>query len=117
MSTASASFQKLVTGVEAGSSFVRNGVKFDGIDLATGTLLDAKGPGFANFVNGATGKFYDWFRGSDTLVQQAQRQLDAADGAQVRWVFANQSARDATADVLSRNGVEGIDLVVKSSEP
>jgi hypothetical protein len=63
MSLRAMRFQQLVSGgVKAGTSFVRNGVRFDFVDTARGVLVDAKGPGYANFVNKQTGQFYSWFK-------------------------------------------------------
>jgi hypothetical protein len=43
-----AAFQREATGVPNGMGYVVNGIKFDGYQ--GGTLLDAKGPGYAKFV-------------------------------------------------------------------
>jgi hypothetical protein len=98
--------EKISGGLKAGTSFVRGGVRFDFVDTTRRVLVDAKGPGYANFVD-KTGKFRDWFPGTG-LVDQARRQLRAAGGMPVEWVFAEREAMEATRDLLARKGITGI---------
>jgi RHS repeat-associated protein len=110
MSARAIQFQELVSrGVKAGTSFLRSGVKFDFLDTARRVLVDAKGPGYANFVD-KTGSFYSWFKGSSALVDQARRQLAAANGVAVEWVFAEAKALQATQTLLKNAGITGITL-------
>lgn len=106
MSARAAAYQSAVTG-RTTEVFIRNGVKFDGI--ANGVLLEAKGPGYANFVR--NGSFQSWFRGADGLVGQAQRQLAAAEGVPVQWHFAERAAADATRRLFKNEGVTGIQIL------
>jgi RHS repeat-associated protein len=109
MSQRAIQFQEIVSGgIRAGTSFVRNGVKFDFLDVARRALVDAKGPGYANFVNRQTGEFYGWFAGRQTLVDQARRQLAAARGTTVEWVFAEREAMQAAQRLLQDSGIAGI---------
>jgi len=95
MSVRAMRFQELVTGIRAGTSFLRGGVKFDHFDTVRRALVEVKGPGYANFIDKA-GRFYRWFRGADALERQAKRQIAAAAGEKVVWVFSEQRALDAT---------------------
>ena len=108
MSDAASSFQKQITGVDANMSFVRNDVKFDGVN-ADGVLLDAKS-GMINFV-GNDGAFKPWFQGADGLIDQAGRQLKAAEGTPIQWHFVNEEVMKATQRLFKENGVEGIELI------
>ncbi|HET8885635.1 MAG TPA: DUF6443 domain-containing protein [Salinimicrobium sp.] len=108
MSDAASSFQKQVTGVDASQSFKLNGVKFDGV-TDSGVLLDAKS-GMENFV-AKDGNFQKWFKGADGLLDQANRQLKAADGAKVQWHFENKSVMEATQNLFKKNDIEGIELI------
>jgi hypothetical protein len=113
MSLRAMRFQQLVSGgVNAGTSFVRNGVRFDFVDTVRGVLVDAKGPGYANFVNKQTGKFYDWFErnGAQMLVDQADRQSRAAKGMPVEWVFAEREAMEATRRLFRDANIQNITL-------
>ena len=96
--------------LRAGTSFVQDGVKFDALDTIRGVLLEAKGPGFAKFVNRRTGEFYGWFRGADDLVDQARRQVSASNGAPVEWIFHEVEALQATRTLFQAEGVTGITL-------
>lgn len=109
MSARAITFQEIVIGhgARAGSSFLRNGVKFDG--HIGKLLLDAKGPGYANFV-GKDGRFYSWFKGARALEEQARRQLTAAKGMPIEWVFAEEKAMKATAALLDSKKITGITL-------
>ena len=111
MSEAAAKFQSSVTGVPANQSFLLNGVKFDGV--AGNILLEAKS-GMTNFVNSKTGQFENWFNGSKGLVDQARRQLEAANGANVQWFFEYKSVMQATQTLFKDFGIKGINLVYKA---
>ncbi|MBM6498162.1 hypothetical protein H9X54_002470 [Flavobacterium macrobrachii] len=108
MSDAASSFQKQITGVDASQSFKLNGVKFDGI-TDSGVLLDAKS-GMGNFV-GKDGNFKNWFKGADSLIDQANRQLKAADGIKIQWHFENKKVMEATQKLFKKNDIEGIELI------
>ncbi len=49
--------------------------------MDAGVLLDAKGK-YSQFINKDTGEFFDWFKGKDYLLQEAQRQIVASEGLQ-----------------------------------
>ena len=100
-------YQEYVTGVKAGNTLDVNGVKFDGI--RGNTLLEAKSS-YDNFVNHKTGEFYSWFKGKDGLIDQAKRQIEAANGASIEWNFSNKKSMEATQKLFKENGIEGIDL-------
>jgi hypothetical protein len=106
MSERAAQYQAEVTGTTPGQSYVVDGVKFDG--FADGTLLDAKGPGYEQFVDASSGSFKPWYRGADQLVQQAERQLLAAGDTPITWHVAEGRAASAIEDLLAENGIGGI---------
>lgn len=110
MSDASAAYQTFITGRAANQTYLLNSVKFDG--LVNGVLVDAKS-GYQNFVNKNTGLFYPWFRGSSSLLAQAQRQKVAAQGTRIIWHFENKIAKDAVQKLFIQNNVKGIELVFK----
>lgn len=76
MSARAAAYQEQITGRAAGPVYRVNGVNFDG--YTDGVLQEAKGPGYANFVE--NGDFQPWYRGANALAEQATRQLAAAGG-------------------------------------
>ena len=88
--------------------------KFDGVGPG-GMLIDAKGPGYANFV-GKDGRFTDWFlfskSGGLDLLARAQKRIDAApQGTAIVCAFAEQRAQQATITLLRENGYEGINVI------
>jgi RHS repeat-associated protein len=107
MSDAAKSYQSFVTGRAWNESYVLKGTKFDG--YVNGILLDAKS-GYKNFVN-KDGQFYDWFKGKQGLLDQAERQLVAADGNRIRWTFENENVMNATKNLFEKEGIDGIELI------
>lgn len=110
MSNRATNYEQQVTGKPLGTSYVVNGYKFDGV-RDDGTLIEAKGPGYAQFV-GDNGDFKPFFNGAQQLVDQAINQLSAAEGADVEWDFAEPVAAKATQDLFAANGIVGIKIVV-----
>jgi RHS repeat-associated protein len=108
MSARAASYQQFVTGADPGQAYLVNGVKFDG--FSGGTLLDAKGPGYATFVNSA-GEFKPFFNGADSLLDQAGRQIEAAQGVPIQWHVAEPQAASAMRNLLQNAGHDGIDVI------
>jgi RHS repeat-associated protein len=105
------SYQEFVTGVKAGNALEVNGVRFDGI--RNNTLIEAKSS-YNNFINKKTGQFYNWFLNSKTgaksLLDQAQRQIKAANGAGIEWNFSKKETLDATQKLFKDNHITGINL-------
>ncbi|HBH54713.1 MAG TPA: hypothetical protein DDY91_22755, partial [Planctomycetaceae bacterium] len=95
-------YQQQITG-RSGQAYFVDGVKFDGV--ANGDLIDAKGPGYANFVK--NGWFRHWFNGADELVEQAQRQVRAANGTPIRWHVAEADAVTAIRNLFADSGITG----------
>jgi hypothetical protein len=106
MSDAAKSYQSLITGKPANSSYLLNGVKFDGYN--NGILIDTKSKGYRNFINPNSGEFQDWFKNSSTggkgLVEQGRRQVAASGGAKIQWYFEDQVSLEATKKLLVDEG-------------
>ena len=86
-----------------------NGVKFDGV-TKSGRLLDAKAD-YSQFV-GRDGRFYDWFKGRDSLLKQARRQIKAADGNPIDWKVKDQKFADAVEELFEDNDITDISVSV-----
>jgi Restriction endonuclease fold toxin 5 len=56
-------------------------------------MLEAKGPGFANKMDGPR-NWQDWFTGDEKIEEQMERQAGAATGRMVEWHFAEPSVAD-----------------------
>jgi hypothetical protein len=87
-------------------------VYYDDCQHSTGTMVEAKGPGYANLLS------YEW--GADAIarewLKESGRQLDASQGRPLRWYFAEKEAA-AFADELfskAKGGRERIEIVVLS---
>lgn len=106
LSGRASAFQRQITGRE-GEAYIIGGVRFDGV--GPGGLIEAKGPGYASFIR--DGQFEPWFRGAGDLVNQARRQVGAANGCSVTWHVAEAEAAAAMRRLLQQNNVSGISIV------
>ena len=106
MSGRAAEYQGRITG-RPGEVYRVNGVKFDG--FRDGKLVDAKGPGYGNFVK--DGQFRKWFSGADKLIRQARDQLAAAKGWGIAWYVAEEDAANTMRNLLRQNGLSGLDII------
>jgi len=107
MQPRAASYQTKITGQPVENGYVVNNVKFDG--FKNGRLLDAKGPGYNNFIK--DGKFQSWFRGQDALVNQAKQQILAANGLQIEWHIAEKETLTAINILFKNNNITAIKLI------
>jgi len=108
MSDRAAEYQTQVTGRPANQSYIVNGVKFDGYNGQA--LIDAKGPGYGNFVD-ASGKFETWAQARSDLVMQATRQLDVANGVPIQWHVAESQSAAAIRSLFSESNIQGIRII------
>ncbi len=87
-----------------------NGVKFDG--YTNGSLVDAKGPGYAKFFD-TNGNPLPWWSGSTALIDQAKRQIVAASSSNtpIIWYIAEKPAFVGMSKLFQQYGITGIQLV------
>ncbi len=103
MSARARAYQAQITG-RIGQVFRYNGVEFDGVK--NGVLLEAKGPGYATFIEGST--FKKWFKNEDKLLRQAAEQSRAAGGLRLEWHIAEADVAKMLADLFKEKGISGI---------
>ncbi len=113
MSARAATYQEQITGTSVNNVYVVRGVRFDG--FKNGTLLDAKGPGYAKFVHNGT--FEEWFRGKEGLLTQAKNQVRVAEGTPVVWHVAEREIVPLFRKLLRAEGVRGIEVVHTAVKP
>jgi len=91
----SLAYQELITGLPRGLEVKLNDVRFDGCVEATGTMLEAKGPGFEDKMDGPS-DWRDWFTGDEQIEAQMLNQQNAvaAAGRTVEWHFAEEPVAD-----------------------
>ncbi|GMU02681.1 hypothetical protein KH5H1_68010 [Corallococcus caeni] len=93
MSDRAREYQAQVTGAPKGSAYrIKQGdeeVDFDGFDPKEDLLLEAKGEGYAKFIQDNM-TLKEFYRGFNKVLAQAQRQLDAAGGRRIRWIVAEE---------------------------
>lgn len=68
----------------------RRAVRFDGCVATTGTMLEAKGPGYLRFMKKDEFVWKPWFQGLFRMIRQMDRQSRAAVGRDVEWHFAER---------------------------
>jgi hypothetical protein len=89
-------YQAQVTGAPEGTAYrVKSGnkeVDFDGFDQ--GVLLEAKGTGYAKWVDKDL-DFVEFFEGRNQMLEQAKRQFKAAQGTPIRWIVAEEKLAGA----------------------
>ena len=108
MSKFSREYQRKVTG-KLGMAWVQNGVKFDG--MIDGILIEVKGR-YSQFINKKIGEFYRWFKkGKESFVKQAKRQIEASEGAKIRWYFAEQETMKLVEELLKDQKIKGIEQI------
>jgi|SRR5579884_2196918 len=103
-------YQQQITGLPPGLEVKLNGVRFDGCREADGTMLEAKGPGYATFLGGAGG-WQDWFTGAEDIEAQMQNQSAAAAGRTVEWHFAERSVADFFRAFADKNRLSNIIVI------
>jgi len=114
MSEQSRAYQAQVTGAPRGWCYkvCRNGdcVEYDGFDLKTGTLQEAKSLGYDKWFKPNLEARFD-FEGLDTLRIQALKQDRLAGGRPVRWHVAEPRMVDILKKHFREWGVNGIEVV------
>jgi hypothetical protein len=92
-------YQTQISGLPPGLQFVLidpatgKDVSFDGCDLETGTMIEAKGPGYLKRMIDSN-HWDDWYDGDQDIEEQLARQSRAAAGRQVEWHFAEEQVAD-----------------------
>jgi hypothetical protein len=98
-------YQYRVTGAPAGHEYELNGVVFDGYDAFSDTLIEAKGERYAELLDP---KNQRWSTAGTGLVDEAARQLRAAEGRRVVWYVAEPAAADRMIELFASEGIVGI---------
>jgi hypothetical protein len=108
-------YQAQVTGAPEGYVYrVKLGdkdVKFDGFDK--GILLETKATGYAQWINKKM-EFLQIFEGREQLLDQAKRQIGAANGTPVRWIVAEEKLAGALRKLFK---AEHLDIEVVHIPP
>jgi hypothetical protein len=117
MSESARNYQAQVTGAPKGYAYrVKSGdkeVDFDGFDQ--GVLLEAKGPGYAQWINKKL-EFFGNFQGRDQLLDQAMRQFKAANRTPIRWIVAEEKLAGALRKMFKEERLP-IEVVQVSPAP
>ena len=78
-----------------------NGVRFDGCRETDGTMLEAKGLGYANKTDGLQ-DWRGWFTGLEPIKAQMQAQSTAATARSVEWHFVESESAAYSGNMLNK---------------
>jgi hypothetical protein len=101
-------YQAQITGAPEGYVYKIGDVKFDG--YKDGVLLEVKGPGYLDFFKKDGDPKY-WFRGAESMVKQAERQLEVANDIPIEWHFAEREVADTMRALFHESGLDAIKVV------
>lgn len=87
---------------DAALSFEKNGVSFD--NIKDGKLIDRK-YGHGDSVFNADGSVKNQTR-ANSIREQGIRQIEAADGAPVKWEVSTQKGADGIQDLFDNAGID-----------
>ncbi|RKG59200.1 hypothetical protein D7V80_37340 [Corallococcus sp. CA054B] len=114
MSDRARDYQAQVTGAPKGSAYrLKIGddeVDFDGYDLVDDLLLEAKGPGYAKFIQDNM-TLKEFYRGFDKVLAQAERQYLMARGTRVRWIVAEERFAELLRRAFEGRGYKTFEVV------
>ncbi|MCI0556432.1 MAG: Tox-REase-5 domain-containing protein [Anaerolineae bacterium] len=116
MSDAARKYQNFISGRSDNKVFELGGYAFDGFDASKGVLLEAKNIP-ENFINSATGEFKPWVSGTDDWLQQAENQINAADGLKINWYFNSEAAKDAMYKLFIKHNPDLLDSIELIHKP
>lgn len=98
-------YQFQITG-RKNEDYIVGGVKSDG--FSDGTLLEVKGPGYAQFLTG--GEFRETLRVRRKLLRQMELQPRVSNGIPITWYIAELDAFEAISTILKLEKIKGIRL-------
>ena len=117
MSESARNYQAQTTGAPKGYTYrVKWGdseADFDGFD--EGVLLEAKGTGYAQWIDNKL-NFLEIFQGRNKLLEQAQRQFKVANGTPIRWIVAEEKLAGALRKMF-RDAPLPIEVIQVSPAP
>jgi hypothetical protein len=100
-------YQEQITGLPRGLAVELNGVVFDGCRESDGTMLEAKGPGYAWAMTGPD-RWMTNYTGLGDILNQAAKQSAAAGDRPIEWHFAEQPVADYFREVFQGKGWSNI---------
>jgi hypothetical protein len=87
-------------------------VYFDECRQSDGVMIEAKGTGYLEML--LKPSYYPWMGAQNDMLDQAKRQLQAAQGRPVEWYFAEDIVAEYMRDVFRR---ENLPIIVKFAPP
>jgi hypothetical protein len=103
-------YQAQITGLPPGLAVALNGIVFDGCRESDGTMLEAKGLGYAWALRGSDAWMKD-YQGVVGIMDQAAKQSEAAAGRAIEWHFAEQPVADYFRTAFATQGLSNITVI------
>ncbi len=111
----SLAYQSMISGLPPGLAVNLNGVSFDGCRVSDGVMLEAKGPGIAQFIdkNGEWKPYFIAKGGLDDLQKQIAKQSMVARAAdkKVEWYVAEQPLAEYIREYARERGATNITVI------
>jgi hypothetical protein len=106
----SLAYQEQISELKRGFEIKLNGVRFDGCRAEDGVMLEAKGPGYADKMDGPN-DWQEWYTGAKDIGDQMKRQATAATGRMVEWHFAEKPVADFFRKFTEKNKLTNIVVI------
>jgi hypothetical protein len=115
MSEQARDYQAQVTGAPRRWAYrvCRDGecVNYDGYDPKTGTLLEAKGREYQKWFDEDLNLTHEFYRGLNSMIEQAIRQYRVAGGRPVRWHVAEPRMVAVLRKYFDGRGLQAVEVV------
>ena len=109
---AARAYQEQITGLPRGLAVSLNNVAFDGCRESDGTMLETKGPGYAQFLDN-NGEWLPWWSGKYDLIDEAVAQSATAGSRRIEWYVAEPRALFAMKRMILELGIQNITVLYK----
>ena len=105
----SLAYQEQISQLPRGFEVKLNGVRFDGCREEDGTMLEAKGPGYADKMVGPE-TWQEWYTGVRSIKAQMKSQAKASVDRNVEWHFAEPAVARYFRGYAEQEGLANIDV-------
>lgn len=103
-------YQEQITSLPRGVDVELRRVRFDGCRESDGTMLEAKGEGFEWAMIGPM-EFFKNYKGVEAVMDQAERQSEAAPDRRIEWYFAEEPVADYFRDKFAEAKFSNITVI------
>jgi hypothetical protein len=103
-------YQQQISGLPSGLGVELGGVMFDGCRESDGTMLEAKGLGYA-WAMKRPDEWEDFYTGVSKIMDQAEKQSNAASDRRIEWHFAEEPVANYFREKFEEQGFSNITVI------